>query len=93
MKIGEKIHHDGDKIIIQKTYDDNPVLNRVAAAKQANGGVVGENRFVGSVPLHLMATWAKEAGIKWDDPAMKEVVKRKMMSGDFAKLRAWEGNY
>lgn len=93
MKIGEKIHHSGDQIIVQKTYDNNPILDRVDAVKRANGGVIGENRFVGSVPLHLMATWAKEAGIKWDDPAMKEVVKRKMMSGDFAKLRAWEGNY
>ena len=93
MKIGEKIHHDGDKIIVQKTYDNTPVLERVAAAKQLNGGIVGENRFVGSVPLHLLGQWAKEAGIKWDDPAMKDVLKRKLMSGEFAKLRAWEGKY
>lgn len=93
MKIGEKIHHDGDKIIVQKTYDNTDVLNRVAAAKELNGGVVGESRFVGSVPLHMLATWAKEAGIKWDDPAMSEVLKRKLLSGEFAKLRAWEGTF
>jgi hypothetical protein len=42
----------------------------------------------------VLATWLKEAGVSWSDTeAAKEVVKRKMMSGEFSKFRVWEGSY
>jgi len=43
--------------------------------------------------MKLLTEWAKEAGITMDDPAMKEIVKRKMLSGDFDKFRVYMGTY
>ena len=54
---------------------------------------MGESRLAGEIPLHIVETWAKEAGIKWDDPAMKDVIKRKLLSGDFDKFRVWKGTF
>jgi hypothetical protein len=48
---------------------------------------------VGVIDAALINEWLKEAGISWDDPARADVVKRKMLSGDFDKLRVWEGTY
>jgi len=47
----------------------------------------------GEIPLHIVEMWAKEAGIKWGDPAMKDVIKRKLLSGDFDKFRVWKGTF
>jgi hypothetical protein len=56
--------------------------------------MTGESRLVGVIPMHIMQEWFKEAGVSWDDrEACKEIVKRKMLSGDFDKLRVWEGSY
>jgi hypothetical protein len=41
----------------------------------------------------LINEWLKEAGVAWDDPAMDDIIKRKMLSGEFDKLRVWEGTY
>jgi hypothetical protein len=49
---------------------------------------------VGFLDGAVLAAWLKEAGVEWSDTeAAKEVVKRKMMSGEFAKFRVWEGSY
>jgi hypothetical protein len=41
-----------------------------------------------------MSQWLKEAGVDWSDHgAAQEVIKRKMLSGDFNKFRVWEGKY
>jgi len=44
--------------------------------------------------MALLAQWARDAGIKWDDrEAMREMLDRKLMSGEFAAFRVWEGRY
>ncbi len=44
--------------------------------------------------MHILSQWLKEAGVDWSDRgAAQEVIKRKMLSGDFAKFRVWEGTY
>lgn len=96
MKIGEKIHYDesDNKIVIQKTHDVNPELHRAEMLRNAGAGQKGEHRLVGSIPLNLIAEWCKEAGVKWNDAeARAEVVKRKILSGEFDKFRVWKGTY
>ena len=94
MKIGEKFidNHDGT-FVVQRQFNNQPYLDRVKAIQDLNGGVLGESRLAGEIPLHIVETWAKEAGIKWDDPAMKDVIKRKLLSGDFDKFRVWKGTW
>ena len=96
MKIKEQVHHDkkNDKIIVESTYDNNPALERVEQLNNAKVGLTGENRLVGSIPIHIIKMWCTEAGIKWSDiEARKQVVKRKILSGDFDKLRVWKGTF
>ena len=94
MKVGEKFidNHDGT-FVVQRQFNNEPYLNRVEKIRELNGGIMGESRLAGEIPLHIVETWAKEAGIKWDDPAMKDVIKRKLLSGDFDKFRVWRGTF
>lgn len=96
MKIKEIIHHDdgGDTLTVEKVYDNEPVLRQVEQIKEAGLGQTGDKRLVGRIPMHIMTQWLKEAGVDWSDhSAAQEVIKRKMLSGDFNKFRVWEGTY
>ena len=96
MKIKEIVHHDdgGDTLTIEKVYDNEPVLRQVEKIKHSGLGQTGDKRLVGRIPMHIMSQWLKEAGVDWSDHgAAQEVIKRKMLSGDFNKFRVWEGKY
>lgn len=92
-KIAEKIFEQDGKVIVQQTHDFQPILDRAAALRSGEKTDFGESRRIGLVPMKLWAQWAKEAGISPGDPAMREVIDRKMMDGDFSALRVWEGTY
>ena len=96
MKIDEKIHYDAvdDKYVIERKFDNNPAIEYAKANREKNGGKFGENRLIGTIPMHLVAEWLKEAGVDWTDrQAAQDVVKRKILSGEFDKLRVWKGTY
>ena len=93
-KVSEIIDFEHDHMVIKKRHDVSQALNDVQKAKDAGIGMSGENRLVGFLDGAMLAQWLKEAGVSWSDTeAAKEVVKRKMMSGEFAKMRVWEGSY
>ena len=92
-KISEQFHKDGDKLIHVKQQDYSGSLNQAEAMRQNGNAHFGDSVCVGVIDKALMGEWLKEAGVKWDDPAAQDVVKRKMLSGEFDKLRVWEGNY
>jgi len=96
MKIKEQVHHDikNDKIIVQSTYDNNPALQRAEQLRKAKVGITGHNKLIGTIPIHIIKIWCKEAGVKWgDNEARKEIVRKKILSGDFDKLRVWKGTF
>ena len=96
MKIGEQILYDNveDKVIIKKTHDMNPEMHRAQMLREAGIGQKGDHRLVGSIPLNLIAQWCKEAGVSWDDVnGRQEVMRRKIMSGEFDKFRVWKGKF
>lgn len=93
MLISERLIHDDDKLIHVRTHDFQPVIDRVQVMRDADKAVQGDNWFLGSVPLAMVTDWLAEAGVSWDDSAaVQDVIKRKLMSGDFARLRVHEGN-
>ena len=93
-KISENIDFEHDHMVIKKKHDVSQALNDVQKAKDAGIGMSGENRLVGFLDGAVLSAWLKEAGVSWSDTeAAKEVVKRKMMSGEFSKFRVWEGSY
>jgi len=92
-KIAEKWTEQDGKLLIQETHDFNPTLRRAGQLRSA--GMVGdsEKKLVGLIPMKMWAEWAKEAGIKTDDPAMSDVVARKLADSDNAHLRVWQGRF
>lgn len=93
-KVSEKIDFEHDHMVIKQRHDVSQALKDAQVARDAGVGVSGEHRLAGFLDGAILAEWLKEAGVAWSDTeAAKEVVKRKMMSGEFAKFRVWEGSY
>ena len=93
-KISESWHEDGKKIVHVKTHDWNPSLEYAKALRDHGNESFGESKLIGVVDAALLGEWLKEAGVEWHDTDAKaEVVKRKMLSGDFDKLRVWDKTY
>ncbi len=95
MKIGEKVHFDGsDKFVIETIHDNTPYLEQAKIIRDAGAGIKGDNKLVGRIPMHMVSQWLKEAGIKWDDhEAKKNLIRTKMLSGEFDAFRIWKGTY
>ena len=94
-KISEKFSFEDDKLLIKKTFDASHMLNDAQHARETTQNSFGSDyKHVGNVDLGLLGVWLKEAGVSWDDTeAMKEVIKRNMLSNEFSALRVWEGTY
>ncbi len=95
-KIAEKIYFEDDMLIVKKTFDANVMLEdaRYARDKIGEDKFASDYKLVGTIAIPLLGVWLKEAGVSWTDtPAVKEVIKRKMMSNEFGGLRVWEGAY
>jgi len=92
-KIAERVLTDEGKVIVQEVHDFNPVLHQARQLRDLHGGVQGENRLVANVPLKLVYEWAKEAGLAFDDPALKDVVLRKVQDPAYSQFRVWGGTF
>lgn len=94
--IEEFIDGDGDTFHVKKTFDVEPTLNS-AAELRSNGATKsadGQYWHVGRLDVNVYAMWLKEAGVSWDDTkAAEEVVRKKLMNGDFSKFRVHEGKF
>jgi len=91
MQIGQRHFHDDGRLILQRTHDPNPVLDNVKRLREAGKQDFGDSKMIGQVPTWLVGEWLKEAGVAWDDPAMDDVIKKKLTSGEFSALRVWDG--
>ena len=95
-KVSESYSFDDDKIIVKKTHDANVMLDdaRYARDKGDGGGFASDYKHVGNVDMALLNIWLREAGVAWTDTqAVKDVLKRRLMSNEFRSLRVWEGSY
>ena len=94
-KINETIKIEDDKLIIKKTHDATAALKDAAHAREVtDNGFGSDYKHVGNVDMAMLGIWLKEAGVAWTDTqAVKDVLKKKLMSNEFRNLRVWEGNY
>ena len=85
----EKIILDEKGMIIQKTHDATPVLNRVQAAREIGKPIMSESRYVGSLPAAMVYEKAREKGVRLDDhEAMQDVLMSLLANRDYSKFRA-----
>jgi hypothetical protein len=94
-QIGEKVTFDGDQMIIKRTFDASGMIQDAEYARQTSPNVVGSDwKSLGTIEPALLTNWLREAGVDWSDThAVQEIIKRKLMDGEFAQLRNWEGKY
>jgi hypothetical protein len=94
-KIKEDWRIEDDKLIIKKTHDASQMLKDVQHAREVtDNGFGSDYKHVGNVDMALLNIWLREAGVAWTDTqAVKDVLKRKLMSNEFRDLRVWEGKY
>ena len=94
MLISERFELDGEKLVHQRTHDFTPVLDRAALLRSEGYTTFSESWHVGTIPMALVTEWLTEAGVSWDDHAARqEVIKRKLLDGEFSKLRVHEGTF
>jgi hypothetical protein len=94
MLIKEKIVATESGIEIQKTFDNDVYIEQAKAIRDQGLGQTGESRLVGRIPMHLVSKWIKDAGLNWSDKkATQDLIRTKMLSGDFDKFRVWKGTY
>jgi hypothetical protein len=93
-KTKETVEFTDDSIIIKKTHDVTDDLHRARVLREAGVGMKGDKKLIGSIPMELITQWLKEAGVDFTDhEARQQVVKRKILSGEFDKFRVWKGTY
>lgn len=94
-KIGQQLSLDGDQLIIKQTFDGSQMLKDAAKARELSPNSFGsDHKLAGFVDLAMVNEWCKEAGVQWTDTAaVKEVIKKKMLSNEFGSLRVWEGTW
>lgn len=94
-KLSEKYIFEDDKLLIKKTFDASHMLNDAKQARELTENSFGSDyKHVGNVDMGLLGLWLKEAGVAWTDTeAVKDVIKKNLMSGEFSALRVWDGSY
>lgn len=94
-KINERVTFEGDQMVIKNTFDASHMLNDAQHARETtDNGFGSDYKHVGNVDAGLLGLWLKEAGVAWTDTeAVKDVIKRKLMSNEFQDLRVWKGAY
>lgn len=77
------------KLVIRKSQDVQSLLDQNAYERENAPSMFGEMavRKIGSIPLIVAETWAKECGAAVGTKEFAEYAKRKLMDGDFAKFR------
>lgn len=94
-KISEQITFNDDQMIIKQTHDATQMLKDAQYARERTENSFGSDyKHVGNVDMAMLNIWLKEAGVAWTDTqAVKDVIKRKLMSNEYSSLRVWEGKY
>lgn len=93
MKISEKVTAENRLLYVEQKHDVAETLRMAALIRQAREANVRQaiqNDWIplGVVPGVMARDWANEAGVRMDDhEAMQDVLKRKLLDGQFSKLR------
>ena len=94
-EISKRVTFEDDKIIIKRTHDASHMLRDAQQAREVTENSFGSDyKLAGVVDMALVGTWLEECGVSWSDTeAVKDVLKRKLMSNEFSALRVWDGAF
>jgi hypothetical protein len=90
----DKIFKQDGKLVYHKQTDATASLEAVKMAREAPATPLADSVHVGRIDAHVLEMWLQEAGVKMHErDKVREVVRKKLLSGDFAKFRVWEGTF
>lgn len=82
------IEQDG-KLVVSRSQDIQALIDQNKVEAEEAPSMFGEAavRKIGSIPFVVAEQWSRECGEAIGTKAFAEYCKRKLMDGDFAKLR------
>jgi len=85
----ERFIVEDDRIVHHRQFDVEPAMDRAKALRNLSPASLpmSDSRLVASVPMPVISMWLKEAGVTMDDPAAKDVIRRKLLSGEASAFR------
>ena len=89
------VQEDG-QVFIRKAHDVSADMRRIEDLRSLGQSAqdTKRGRHVGAIPYGVLDMWMQEEGVLYSEPdKVKEVIKKKLLSGDFAKLRLHEGTF
>ena len=94
MDVFTRAFQDGDEIRLVRAQDAEPILEGIKDLKSNGFTGTPDFRHVGRIPAVVLEMWINEAGISYSDhDAVADLIHRKLLDGDFAKLRVHEGTF
>mgnify|MGYP000081722652 CR=1 FL=1 len=87
MTIKQRMIEEDGKLHILRSQDVEPILDQNARLRSADYAPGGDFRHAGRIPFVVAEEWARECGHKIGTKPFAQYVKKKLMDGDFAKLR------
>jgi len=85
--IKERMFEDDGKLQIVRSQDVQPILDANKIAQNTEINRKSEMRRAGSIPYVIAEQWSRECGAAIGTKEFGEYVKKKLMDGDWAKLR------
>lgn len=84
---------DGN-LVYHKQSDPTAVVESAKALNRSGATGFDDNWHLARVPMHLLEQWIKQSGIRFDDrQAIQDMLKKKLLDGDFKDLRVHEGTW
>jgi hypothetical protein len=85
--IKERMIEDDGKLHIIRSQDVQSVLDANQRARTGEMNRKSEMRHAGSIPMVIAEQWSRECGAAIGTKEFAGYVKKKLMDGDWAKLR------
>ena len=88
-KLNSSYHYEDGNVHIVRTQNVQPILEENHNLRDIMPSSHGQAswRLAGRIPMVVATQWAKECGSSVGTPEWGEYCKKKMMDGEFAKLR------
>jgi len=87
MSISEKMFEEDGTLRILRSQDVQPILEANKRAQNSELDRKSEMRRAGSIPYVIAEQWSRECGAAIGTQEFGKYAKKKLMDGDWAKLR------
>lgn len=93
-EVWTKLIHDDKHTTVIRGQNTDAIVDSVRELQKDEVFGTKDLWHVGRIPFILLEIWCHEAGVLMSDThAVEEILRRKLMDGEFSKLRVKEGSF